>query len=240
VKKGVLLPDIHSPMNIDMQPTFKFIRDYKPDIVVIPGDGMDFQSVSPWITDRGYKIDGLELAREYQGFKQDILNPIRAATNAPIFYIKGNHEFWVDQALLSNPNGRGYWEMENNIDIDKFKITMLEYGSVLKLGHLYIMHGNYILDQHAKKTVTVYENNVIYCHTHDVQKYQKVVPLGLEPHIGESIGCLCHKNPHYRRNKPSDWMNAFCIVEWWGQGYFNHNVIHIIKGGFSYNGKVYK
>lgn len=241
VIKVVELPDIHYPSNIEMRPVFRFINDYQPDYIFFLGDAMDFQSISPWIENKKMPINGQDLKSEYEGFEENIIKKIREVSKAPIVWISGNHEAWVDIAIKENPNTRGYWEIYNNIDLEKYNILLLPFEiSELVLGHLVMLHGKYTLEHHAKKMAYVYAPfNTVYCHTHDAQKYLKLTPVGNQPVMAESIGCLCHKNPHYKKGMPNDWINAFGVTEFWGRGFFNHQTIHIINGKF-HKGVLYK
>lgn len=236
--KVVELPDLHWPNAINLEPVWSFIEDYNPDYVVLLGDAMDFESISPWMENKRVIISGQDLRGEYDGFKEHILSNLVGRKK---IYISGNHERWIDLAIDNNPNARGYWEIHNNIDTNENDILLLPFNnSELILGHLVLMHGKYILDHHAKKTAYVYAPyNVLYCHTHDVQKYLKITPIGNQPVVAESIGCLCTKNPHYMKNQPNSWINSFGVTEFYGSGYFNHTTVHIINNKFCWNGRRY-
>jgi len=237
--KVVELPDLHYPNHINLEPVFYFIQDYQPDYVILLGDGMDFESISPWMENKKVQISGADLRGEYEGFKNEILYNL---TPYKKVWLSGNHERWVDLAIKENPNTRGYWEIYNNIDMNIEDILLLPFeNSELMLGNLVVMHGRYTVEWHAKKTAYVYAPySVVYCHTHDCQKFTKKTMVGHHPQMAEAIGCLCHKNPNYMKNQPNNWINAFGVTEFYDKGLFNHQTIHIVNNKFCFNGRVYK
>lgn len=242
--KIVALPDLHVPENIDLRPIWKFIYDFKPDVVVLPGDVHDWTPVSIWIANQSLQLEGKSVKKCYDEIRNVVLEPLREATQrkAEVKYLRGNHEAWVDMVIDLNRNGRGYWELENNLDIKRYNLEFFPVNGVWRpCNNLTYLHGIYLNEFHAKKTVQAYHTSVLYGHTHDVQVYVQVSPVDSEHfYKGASMGCLCNLNPHYMKNKPSRWVHGFnyaYISE--DTGHFNDTQVLIVQGGFWAGGKYY-
>lgn len=237
------LPDAHIPFNIHLDPVFEFISDFKPDKIVILGDAHDWTSVSHWIADQSKYLDGGVIQDNFRELHTVLLDPLnRVRGKAEIVYILGNHEDWLIQATYINPNGRGYWDIEKNIDLKKYHMTIIPVNKAYRVNdNLSMIHGNYCNIYHAKKTVEVYHTSILYGHTHDIQSHTLVSPIDVEKfYKGASIGCLCNLNPHYQRNRPNRWVNGFSYVYVDDKdGSFHDFQVVIVKNKFWANGKKY-
>ncbi len=240
--KIVALYDIHTPMNILLKPVFHFIHDFKPDTVVLGGDISDFESASHWIANQGSPFDLNTIQEDYQHLHKIVLIPLKAAApKAKVIYLRGNHESWLDQTIALNRNGRGFWELENNIDLRKFNMKILEVNqSYTPTENLTYIHGVYTGMYHARQTVQAYHQSVLYGHVHDVQTYIQVSPINSKHfYKASSVGCLCTLNPHWMKNKPNRWVNGFNYVYINDNGSFHDVQVIIVRGGFWANEKYY-
>ena len=237
----VYLPDLHVPFNINLDPVFEFIQDFKPTTVILGGDAHDFTSVGQWIADQSRERLGGTLKENYKQLKSVALTPIqRAAPKAKKIYLRGNHERWIDLAVERDPNGVGFWELEGNLTPEwEIYAENVPYKASK---HLYYIHGLYINEFHAKKTALAYHKNVCYGHIHDIQVHTLVSPIDEAQFFkAQSCGCLCHVNPQYMRNKPNKWVNGFnfAYVEK-ETGYFSDVQVYIVENKFWANGKRYR
>ena len=57
--------------------------------------------------------------------------------------------------------------------------------------------------------------------------------------IGYCLGCLCHKNPDYLKNKPNKWAHGFAVLYVYDDGMFDVDIKRIVNGKFIYNNKLY-
>lgn len=241
MKKIVALYDIHVPFNIDLNPVFEFVQDFKPDVVILGGDIHDWTSVCHWISDQSRALDGGTVFENYQELREVVLNPLkRASPHSKKIYITGNHEDWLRKAGEMQPNGRQYWGLEDNLKDVGIKIVPINIAYEANKNLVYI-HGVYVNEFHAKKTVLAYHTSVIYSHTHDVQSYTMVSPVNITHfYKASSVGCLCNLNPHYNQNRPNKWVNGFnfCYVN--DDGSFHDTQVIIVKNKFWANGRFYK
>lgn len=243
-KIGVAVYDLHYPEHDKKlwKNILKLTKDLNPDYFVFGGDNMDMKELSHWIHGKGdmRTLEGKRIKGEYTQFQEGILDPLCGILNKRCekHFLLGNHEDWAEQAIDRNPQGEGYWEVENNLKLKDW--TVYPLNKVCTIGKMHFIHGTYTNDAHAKKHVTNYENNIFYGHVHDHQSYTKVTPLNNEAHIGMSIPCACTLNPDYMRNKPNKWVNGFLIFTVFPEGNFTAHPIISHNGKFEYNGKVYE
>lgn len=242
-KIGIGVWDLHYPQHETKlwHNILLLIAELKPSYFVFGGDNMDMTEFSHWIHAKGdlRKLEGKRIKAEYDGFNEEILEPLNELLRGcEKHYLEGNHENWAYQAIDRNPQGEGYWEPENNLNLKGW--TVYKENEIAKIGKMHFIHGVYTNDAHAKKTVNAYESNIFYGHCHDAQSYTKVTPIHNEAHIGMSVPCACHLNPDYMRNKPHKWVNGFLIFEIYPDGNFTAHPIIAVDGSFSYGGKFYK
>ena len=80
LQKIVLLPDFHYPHHNKqaVKAVFKFIKWFKPNTVVILGDGLEMEAVNHWQHEKGNRkfLENKRLLTEYEGFDQEILTPL--------------------------------------------------------------------------------------------------------------------------------------------------------------------
>jgi len=240
----IALPDIHVPFNIPLRPVWKFVHDFRPDVVVLLGDVHDFTAASHWISNQSGAFEKESIKESYDQLTKVVLDPLRAAApRAIVKYLRGNHEDWLDQVIALNKNGRGYWEIENNVDLRNYHIEMFPVNFGWEpCENLVYTHGVYTGIYHARQMVQAYHNSVLYGHVHDVQSFVQVSPVHTDKfYKASSIGCLSTTNPHYLKNRPNRHVNGFnfaYINE--RTGAFNDFQVIIVKGGFWANGKYYR
>jgi len=237
----VYLPDIHVPENIVLDPVWEFIHDFKPTKVIIGGDAHDFTAICEWIADQSRALDGGTIAQNYQELREVVFKPLRkAAPRAGIKYLLGNHEDWIRQALLRNPNGRGFWEVELNIPdwVELIPINQAYHANQ----NVAFLHGLYTNKYHAFQTVHAVHKSVFYGHTHDIQRYTDISPIDVSKfYTGASCGCLCTLNPHYMKNKPNRWVNGFLFMYMdTVSDDFADTQVYIIRNHFWALGRKYK
>lgn len=246
VRRALVLPDIHHPYQNKgcMKAIFSWLKDYghKLDYLVLLGDQMDMEPISHWLDGQIRVLENKRLINDYKSFDHDILTPLERAINPKckkVFFI-GNHEDWVRQAIDRNPQNEGFWEVETNLRLPERGWEVIPLNGTYQLGKLWLMHGIYTNQYHARKMVDVFCRSIAYGHTHDCQEHTKIVPIDVtDVHKAKSIGCLCDKNPDYMKNKPNRWVHAFMEVDLSPNGDFTEHTINIINGKFRWNGKIY-
>ncbi len=130
--KIVSLFDLHVPYQINLKPVFKFIYDFKPNVVVLGGDISEFEPVSVWIANQSIRLDGQSIKRCFRDLHDIVLDPLKEAMpkGCQVKYLKGNHSAWIDMAIEISRNGLGYWEIESNIDLKKYHMEIFPVNGV--------------------------------------------------------------------------------------------------------------
>ena len=252
-KKILLLPDIHYPYQNkpSIRAVSRFIKWFRPKAVALTGDSMDMASLSWWEKHRGNKkyFEGKRLMKEYWGFDGDILTPLEKLLprNTERIYMKGNHEYRVEEMINTTPQLDGLIGLEEGIHLRQrgWEVTPYFYKDkngntkigTVQFGKLVVMHGIYTNKYNAAKTASIMHKSVAYCHTHSVQMFTQSSMNADDLHIAVSIGCLANKAPDYLKGKPNNWVNAFGILYVWDGGNFNLYVPIITNGHFVYAGK---
>lgn len=241
VDVGIGVWDLHHPYHDDraFNCLIKVIKDLKPSIFILGGDNMDFNTISAYNKHKPKLIEGSRLSRDYKRFNGDILYPLEQllGDDCKKYFMKGNHEERVNRLIESEPKLEGLIEVENNLDLSKWKTY--EYKEVLTIGHMNFIHGIYWNKYHSNKTVSVYEKNIFYGHVHTPQIFTTISPIDSLPKQGVSVGCMCQKNPHYKENQPNHWVNQFLVFYILSDGTFRYVTPTIIHGRMILNGKLY-
>jgi|TARA_B100001971_G_scaffold193962_1_gene199516 hypothetical protein len=155
-----------------------------------------------------------------------------------VVWFEGNHENWVERYVDTHPEVEGLIEYEPLLGLKKRKIEWIKFNELYRVGSLYLTHGMYVGEHHAKLHLTKLGCNVVYCHTHRSQVYgiNMVMQNSLK---AWGLGCLCDKKPSYLRNKAGSWDHQFAVLYMATNGEFNLYPIDIINHRFYFNGKSY-
>jgi hypothetical protein len=220
----------------------QFIKDFKPDHVILGGDILDCGAISHHNHGKPGATEGLKMLADAKELIDAVIKPVEAVKPKSLTYISGNHEDWIDQLVEKHPALEGIVDLKSMLKLsDKWKI--IPTGDTHKLGKLIFMHGDQIQGgEHSAKWATVaWEANVRFGHHHTYQTYTKTSAKDANGHTGVAIPCLCRKDPNYGGGSPNRWMQGFS----WGyvggpEGCFNDYVSVIINGKAFINGKLYK
>jgi len=245
IRVGVGVWDLHYPEHDEKlwHNILRTIKILKPDYFIFGGDNMNMNAVDLWLHEKGLvrQLEGKRILEEYKGFEKHVLKPLEdlLPKECRKIWLTGNHEDWINLAIDRNPQGEGYWEIERNLELSEHNWEVYETGQVAKIGKVYFAHGQYTNQYHARKTVEVYERNIVYSHTHTYQVYVKTSAIDNEPHIGMCVPVACKRNPDYKRNQPNSWVNGFLVFYIQENGNFNLYPVVSVKNHFVLpNGKV--
>jgi predicted phosphodiesterase len=236
----VIESDHHVPYHdVRTMKTFnKFLKDIKPDTLVINGDLLDCYDLSRF--DKDYdKENGLQYELD-EGYK--ILKEKRKILpKAKIVMTESNHmEARLDKQKRSNAKPFATLRILNipdmlrlnelsieSIDFFRFKKFMIFHGDVVRQDSAYSAKANLL--KKGKSSFT--------SHTHRLGSYYKTDEGGT--HVGAESGCMCQLKPEYVKGIPN-WQQGFIVIyrhkktDW-----YQHFVVPIIDGKFIFNNKVY-
>lgn len=220
----------------------KFIKDYKPDYIILGGDILDCGAISHHNHGKPGATEGLKLRKDAQELRREVLEPLEAS-GAELVYIEGNHEAWLAQLEEAIPALEGLVDLRSILGLSDKRWTIIPQGDFYKLGKLVFIHGDTVRggEHHAKWGAYAYEGNVRFGHYHTYQAYTKLSALEGNGHTAIVVPCLCHKRPKYGKGAPNKWMQGFLYGAVEGpQGVFGDSVAIIVNGKSVINGKVYE
>jgi predicted phosphodiesterase len=231
-----------------MRAVLQYAADERWDVVVIMGDMLDMDAVSFWDRDKP-RISAHKRLKDNYDAGNELLDRIVAAVRkrnraAKIYYLEGNHEFWIQRELDKSPFLEGLVEVPVQLRLRERGIKWVGYQRdsqrILKIGKAQFMHGRVTNKYHANKNVSEY-GTIIYAHTHDVQEIPLVFKGRDRTWMGKSIGCLCDYEMRYMQGRPQKWQQAICVLRIFPDGYFDEQTAKIFKHRFHgpTNGKLY-
>jgi hypothetical protein len=216
-EKTVFIPDLHAPYidTLAFHVALAFLRFFKPHVVFVMGDVVDFYQISKFVKNPSRLMqlqDDLDVA-------QDALSRIRkAAPQARIYFIKGNHEerlnkfLWTRAAELVSLRDL---TVEHLLGLDKFRMTYVKNG-LMEYRGIIVKHGTTVR-KHSGYTATAELDESwisgVSAHTHRLGHVYKRNASGVYGWV--ESGCLCDLNPEYAEGRTMNWQHG---LVW---GYFN-------------------
>lgn len=218
-----------------------FIKDYKPDHIILGGDMLDCGMISHHNHGKPGAVEGFRLLGDAKELRAALIEPLETLKSKSLTYITGNHERWLTDLVERIPALEGIADVAAVLNLsDKWKLV--PQGEAHKLSKLVFIHGDQVKGgEHSAKSATVsYEANVRFGHHHTAQIYTKTSALDANGHTGIAVPCMCKKNPAYGGGSPNRWMQGFL----WGyvngpDGIFNDYLTIIVNGKAIINGKIY-
>ena len=239
MKRGFVIPDQHFPLHSKsaISVVLQALNIVKPDLFINLGDVGEWNSVSAWKYKK-IKRPPLEFVLEEVDKEISEVNRGLDAFDSILdkndckhkIMCAGNHDEWLDAFVEAHPYLTDY-TFRNACNLDDRGYSYHCYNDTVKIGKLTFIHGAYATTYHAKKTLEAYGENIIYGHTHDIQRHT-LTKLGGT--IGAwSMGCLkdmsAEKNK-WLKGRLHNWNHAFGIIDWFKNGDFKVEVIEIING----------
>lgn len=239
-EKSVFIPDIHSPYidGVAFRTMLAFLRFFKPDVVFIIGDVIDFYQLSKFSKNPSRLM---ELQTDLDSAILSLQQIRKATPKAKIYFLKGNHEerltkfLWTRAAELVSLRDLTVPHLLNLKEMD---IEYVESGSMVYHEFL-VKHGNLVRARSGYTATGEMEKSGISGisgHTHRLSQVYKTNYNGMTTWI--ECGCLCQLNPEYAEGQIVDWQHGLAY------GFFekdNHRfLLHttpIIKGKILYGGQ---
>lgn len=240
-KRAIVIPDTHFPYqdNRAMNVVYHAIRKVEPDVFISLGDLGEWESVSHWnwkkkkkpsleyllpIVDEEIKkvnreIDRLDMHLDHAGVSERIV-------------LTGNHDEWINDFSAYYPYLKGY-TFEKACKFDKRGWDVKPHNEPFRYGgsKLVMIHGAFTCVHHAKKHALVYGCNILYGHTHDIQRYTMTrYEDGTIQSL--SLGCLkdCSREVNKFVKSIPNWGHAFAIIDFFNDGNFSLQLVEVIKG----------
>ena len=216
----------------------KFCQDIRPDVLVVGGDFLDFNYMTKFTKDSPLLTEG----RRYQRDMDMAVKELEEWRNCVLQmeFIPGNHEERLTRYVEKFPMLQGKMSLREDLQLYGLGIEWAEYNGVLSIGKLNFTHGWYWNLWHTRKHLNDMGDHIFYGHVHDHQVMVKNVRAKRESYIAMSMGCLCSKNPHWKRNRPNEWINGIGFFEIAANGNFTPLFIPILSGELSYGGYTWK
>lgn len=216
-----------------------FIKDFKPDHIILGGDMLDCGSISHWTADTPGEVEGMRLFQEAKELRDNLIIPCEKS-GVSLTYIEGNHEDWLNHFVAKHPALEGIVEIGNLLRLDEELWQVVRQGQAYQLGKLTFIHGDQVKGgaNHALWATNAYEASVRFGHFHTFQVAAKTAQLKANGHTGMSVPCLCKRGPKYGKGAPNSWMQGF-LFGWVDSKSFNDYPVVIVDGKATIQGKTY-
>lgn len=239
-KLAVVIPDQHFPIHDEaaVNCVLEAIKIIKPDTFINLGDVGEFTSCSAWKW-KDKKCPPLEYQLPF--IEEDIRavnegldlfdNALDKVNCNNKFMLEGNHDDWTNRFVEKYPY-MAHIAFKNSCRIKERGYKFYSFNHPLKIGKLNFIHGAYATTYHAKKHLEAYGSNILYGHTHDVQRHS-LTKLDSGTIGAWSMGCLKDMSPgknRWLKGRLHNWNHAFGIITWMSNGNFQVEVIEIQKG----------
>ena len=231
----LVLSDLHIPYhNIKAITTaIKYGQDEKVNCIIINGDLLDFYMYSKFQKDPRKRSAKHEIEAGI-----DFLTQLRSLfPHIPIYWIKGNHDIRYELFLKSVAPmlfEDQYYQLEDRMGLAKLKIRIFDDRTIIKAGHLNILHGHTIFKMSpqnpAQTAVTRFPSaNLLFGHTHKITEFTTNVWDRDKIYTVYSSGCLCELRPEYDSVNVKN-SHGFAHVKILKDGFFNCKNIRVFNG----------
>ena len=208
--KFVVASDYHFPYQDEnaVKQLLVFIKDYKPDCVILNGDVLDFYCLSRFDKDPERIGTLQDELNQVSKFLKDLREVCKKKTR--IVYVLGNHEdrlrkyIWTHNELAGLEN----LQLEKLIDT---KTPNVEVVKRFKLDSLLFTHGSIVRKYSAYSAnaeLDKYQTSGSSGHTHRLGSYFKSGYSGNRE--WHESGCMCRLDAQYLDSEPN-WQQGFLV-----------------------------
>ncbi len=210
VQTVISLSDIHLPYESPraLGAALAFVRDVKPDNIILNGDILDADSLSA----HGDRPKEREFRVELEPVAGFLDHLRKIAPKAKLHFNEGNHETrftrYIDRVA---PALVGLTDVQKLLDLKKRGISWLPYGQVHFLGKLGFTHGTLHGVHYASAHLNAYGCSLVVGHTHRTQVFTRAVAGEAGSDEARGVfgnGCLCPISADYVKG-PTGWTNGF-------------------------------
>ena len=238
----IIVGDVHVPEQDDVaiKSVLSLMDDIKFDGIINLGDYLNLSCISHWNENKHKTLEGKRLKGDYISGNA-LLDEFdkRLPKGAEKHFLMGNHEEWMGQLIEKYPALDGLFDISSGLKLDERGYKIYPYNEIVRFGRLCITHGIYCGTTPARTHASKLLSNVLVGHTHSPEMCLIHSPAKEVSVVGYVNGCLCHMSPDYMKSKPSNWATGVAILYLFPNGWFDVNLIRIVKGRFVYNEKLY-
>lgn len=225
-KRIALFSDIHIPYHSveALTAAIEFVKNEKPDALILNGDALDFHGLSRFQKDPRKKNFAYEL-----DVWRNMFDIFERELGCKIYYKLGNHEerythyLWMKAGELI---GVDEFDLSNLLKARAKGIEVIGGKTIIFAGDLTILHGHEF-GQSVFSPVNVARGLYMKGKVSAIQGHNHQVSEHTEPDMKGKIvttwsqGCLCELHPEYLPiNK---WSHGFAIVDLDGDNFFVRN-----------------
>ena len=238
----IIVGDVHIPEQdeVAVKSVLSLMDDIKFDGIINLGDYLNLSCISHWNENKHKTLEGKRLKGDYISGNA-LLDEFdkRLPKGAEKHFLMGNHEEWMGQLIEKYPALDGLFDIESGLKLDERGYKVYPYNEIVRFGRLCVTHGIYCGTTPARTHASKLLSNVLVGHTHSPEMCLIHSPAKEVSVVGYVNGCLCHMSPDYMKSKPSNWATGVAILYLFPNGWFDVNLIRIVKGRFVYNEKLY-
>lgn len=220
--RGLATPDEHIPFHERraLDAVLQYAQRYHWDFYVSIGDLLDLNAISHFNRGKPRNIEGERLLEdfEYAGRLLDLrLEALRNKNpECSAALLEGNHEFRIERFLDEHPYLEGLISVPENLRLKERGIQWVRNYSdheIYRVGALHFIHGAYHGVHHARKHALEFGVELVYGHTHSIDRHAVRLEGRAETVVAHSIGTLCEMRQHYRKGRPRPvrWEHGFAV-----------------------------
>ena len=235
------VPDIHYPYHdpAAVAAAERVLRHYKPDLIVLLGDVVDF-----------YELSDFDKNPNREKRLQDELNQAddfffrlrRDHPTAAIWYKEGNHEKRLQRYLWKYAKGLSSLtclETSNLLRLPKHDIRFFTTKEKLRFGGAIITHGDRVRQKSgytAHSMLWDRKMSGISGHTHRFADVSISADGGTWRWI--EAGCLCRLDPEYVDDKIPDWQQGMVLGTYSARrDRLDFTMVRVLEGEAYFDGK---
>jgi len=229
--REIVFNDVHIPFQDDLavSAVLDFARDYKPTIITINGDLIDFYQVSKFSKDPSRK----KVYQEIKQAKEFLVNLRNEHPDAQIHFKEGNHEQRLTRFIMDS--AKEIYELIENLIQEKLKLSELDIKYHIKpfrIGKLWHLHGH---EKPGGSYNPEYITNVMWKYIHDhfiVAHYHRNQNKTFKKITGENfwggaVGYLAGELDYAILN---NWTQGFATIDYAKDGNFKAKIFDIWEG----------
>jgi len=223
--------DLHIPFEnkISVEIMLDYVKQIKPDTIIVGGDLIDFYKISTYIKNPKERNTNIEIKLA----KQFLINLRNDFPDSEIIYIEGNHEQRFERYIIKN--AVELYDVLENFYPEKLGLEHLNIKyqkGVFRIGKLWFLHGhevnvrNYNVEYITNVMWKRIHSNFICGHWHRTQD-KTWKNISGKYYAGFVVGALCKDLDYQPIN---NWNNGFAVIRFDNRGFYKVENKKIING----------